>query len=555
MATKKYVSLDKLTKYDTLIKSHIDTKDAATLKSAKDYADGLASNYEVAGAAATAEANAKAYADGLASNYEVAGEAAKVQAKLDEEVLRAKAAEEANAKAAKQAQDEVDALELVVQNIQENAYDDTELRGLINGLSTNKADKTQVATDIAAAVKVEEEARIAAVSGVQNAVDALSGTHATDKEALEDAIALKADQTALDAVSGVANAAATKVALEEEVNRAKGEEARIEGLVTAEAERAAGVEAGLDERLVEVEAFFKLAEGEQLDTAMDTLVEIQKYITEDGAAADEMVKDIAANAKAIEDHLATDHDFAAADATLKAELEGKINAKADSTVVEGIDGRLTTAEGTLATAVGDVSTLKGQMTTVQGAVATKAEQSALTEAIEALEGADEDLAGRIETLEGKFGGAEGSVEDQIADAKQEAISAAAEDATTKANAAETAAKGYTDAEIDKVEGTIATLTETVGTKAAQSDLTALAGRVTTAEGEIDTLQSEMDAVEALAAANKAAHEANASAIALKASQVDLEAAVARIAKNETDIASFVEVSEEEINKLFGIVAE
>lgn len=56
MATqKKYVSLDKLTKYNELLKAKIVADDAAALKSAKDYADSLASNYEVVGAAATAK--------------------------------------------------------------------------------------------------------------------------------------------------------------------------------------------------------------------------------------------------------------------------------------------------------------------------------------------------------------------------------------------------------------------------------------------------------------------------------------------------------------------
>jgi hypothetical protein len=50
------------------------TADSA-LTSAKSYADGLASNYDAAGAASTAESNAKAYADGLASNYDAAGAA------------------------------------------------------------------------------------------------------------------------------------------------------------------------------------------------------------------------------------------------------------------------------------------------------------------------------------------------------------------------------------------------------------------------------------------------------------------------------------------------
>lgn len=567
MATKKYVSLDKLTKYDTLIKNHIDTKDAATLASAKSYAESLGSNYDTAGAAAG------------------------VQGKLDTEVARAKAEEERIAGLVSTAQGEVDALEGVVAG--KAAQTDLEALESYVGEFTHDTAKTVVEyinakTDgiatsgnlealgsrvttvegkvstiegdyLKKADKTELEGKITTAQGAaeaaQGAVDALSGTHATDKKALEDAIALKADQTALDAVSGVANAAATKVELGEAVEALEAEDARIAGLITAEAERAAGVEGGLDERLTEVEAFFKLAEGEQLDTAMDTLVEIQKYITDDGAAADEMVKDIAANAKAIEDHMATDHDFAGADAALKSELEGKINAKADSSVVTELSGKVTTAEGKITTVEGKVSTLEGEMDGVQAAVATKAEQSALTEAIEALEGADEDLAGRIETLEGKFGGAEGSVEDQIADAKQEAIDAAASAADTKDAEILKQAKAYADEEDAKIEERVGVLETASATHALKSEVEGVAGRVTTVEGKVGTLESEMDAVEALAAANKAAHEANASAIALKASQVDLEAAVARIAKNETDIASFVEVSEEEINKLFGIVAE
>lgn len=70
----------------------------------------LGDSYDAKGAASTAEGNAKtytdqeivkakAYADGLASNYDASGAAATVQGKLDEEVTRAKAAEKANADA------------------------------------------------------------------------------------------------------------------------------------------------------------------------------------------------------------------------------------------------------------------------------------------------------------------------------------------------------------------------------------------------------------------------------------------------------------------------
>ena len=126
-------------------------------------------------------------------------------------------------------------------------------------------------------------------------------------------------------------------------------DSELTGLIAAEAERAAGAEDGLNDRLEEVEAFFKLAEGESLDTALDTLKEIQTYITSEGAAADQMVLDIAANAKAIEDEAkrageaevalggrittleGIDHEaYIAADATLKGELNAEIAKKANT---------------------------------------------------------------------------------------------------------------------------------------------------------------------------------------------------------------------------------
>lgn len=53
MAEKKYVDLTGLTTYDGKIKALIDDKDATALQAAKDYADGLAGNYDKAGTAAT----------------------------------------------------------------------------------------------------------------------------------------------------------------------------------------------------------------------------------------------------------------------------------------------------------------------------------------------------------------------------------------------------------------------------------------------------------------------------------------------------------------------
>lgn len=211
---------------------------------------------------------------------------------------------------------------------------------------------------------------------------------------------------------------------------------------------------------------------------------------------------------------------------------------------------ITVLTGRVDTLESDVSQAKVDIDNVEAAVATKAEQTALDEAIEALEAADEAQVGRIAALEKRFGDGEGSVEDLIADAKQEAIDAAAAAADAKDASILAQAKQYADTEDGKIESRVDALEAASASHALASDLTALTSRVSTAEDEIGTLQSEMDAVEALAAANKAAHEANAAAIALKASQADLEALATRVAANEAGLASFVEVSEAEINGLF-----
>jgi hypothetical protein len=67
-ATKAYVD-GEISTLDTAAQGYADAAQGA----AEDYADGLAVNYDAAGAAATAQSNAEDYADGLAGNYEPAG--------------------------------------------------------------------------------------------------------------------------------------------------------------------------------------------------------------------------------------------------------------------------------------------------------------------------------------------------------------------------------------------------------------------------------------------------------------------------------------------------
>ena len=183
----------------------------------------------------------------------------------------------------------------IIKNIQENAYDDTAIRNLITALDNNKADKTQVAADIAAAVKAEADLRVAA-------------------------------------------------------------------------------EEAMDARMDKVETFFAVAEGEKLDEALDTLKEIQTYVDTHGDAADKMVKDIAANAKAIEDEAkARDDADKALDARL-ADVEDMLDG--EGSVATQID-----AAKEAAIAAADAAAAKRDEAVVE---AYKAADKAITDSLKAL---------------------------------------------------------------------------------------------------------------------------------------------------------------------------
>lgn len=462
-----YVSLENLEYYDEKIKSHIQTKDDAL---------NTAISNEVTRAKAAEATNALA-----AENAQAAAD----KAQGDVDALAGKVGEVP----------ENSTVMGIIQNIQESAYDDTELRGLVtankDAIDGVKADYLKAAdkTELSGLITAEKERAMGVEGGLETRLAAVEGDYLkkTDKD-------------------------------------------EVLAAVNTEKERALGVEGGLEDRIETMEAFWEAAQADGTDSnVIDTLKEIQEYIASDETGASQMAASIKQNSDDID------------------ALEGRMDtAEGD---IDALEGRMTTAEGKVTTLEGKVSTLEGEMDDVQGAVATKAEKTYVDEAVEALEGVDAGHETRIAALEGKFGES-GSVATDIATAKQEAIDAAAADATSKANQALVDAKAYADEEDAKIESRVDALEAASATHALASDLTALAGRVTTAEGEIDTLQSEMDAVEALAAANKAAHEANAAAIALKASQADLEALDARVVAVEEWQANMVECETSDIDALF-----
>lgn len=87
MATKKYLDLTGLSKYDEKIKAWVQVEDATELAAAKAYADGLASNYDAAGSAATALADAKTYADGKIAPVKATADAAQADVDALEELV------------------------------------------------------------------------------------------------------------------------------------------------------------------------------------------------------------------------------------------------------------------------------------------------------------------------------------------------------------------------------------------------------------------------------------------------------------------------------------
>ena len=541
--TKKYVSLDKLGLYDEKIKTLIGNADTATLNSAKEYANSLATNYDVAGAAAT------------------------VQGNLDTEIARAKAEEERIAGLVKTAQDEVDALELVVAT----KADKTALEGFQNTVSSTYETKTDAgnklteaktytdtevkkATDAVSALSgkvgsvaegstvvgmigaVEDIAEKNAedivainetikniqenayddtelrglVSGNTEAINTLSGTHSTDKAALEGAIALKADKTALD----------------------------------AEVERATGVEAGLEGRIKTIENFFEGANfDEEGKNVLDTLVEIQTTISEDqtGAAAMlELINQNSGDIDALEGRMdSAEQALGTVDSRIEAAITGANLGQ------YALDSDLDAAVERIA----DLETADGVQDGLIAGLRTDVD-------LKATQADHEALAGRVGTVEGKVSTLEGKVDVEkvstaIATAKQEAIDAAALDATSKANAAEANAKGHADGLNTAMDGRV----QIVEAKAHEHSNKALLDTYTQTEANLaDAVakkheHSNLSVLETITALKVAAWDAAEQAAKTYADGLN-SAMNSRVVALETWHENFQECSEAEIADLF-----
>ena len=365
MAEKKYIDLAGLTHYDEKIKAVIDSKDAAALKSAKDYADGLAVNYDAAGTAETkvnelANGQVKTNTEAIATlnggaNTEgsvakaVADAKAGLETKISAVDAKAVAAQTA-ADNAKSAADAVDAkvgavpegstVMTEIQKVKDAAYNDAEVRGLIKTNADNitaltgRADavegkvSTLVGEDTGKSARTianEELTKQLIPEGAKESLDTLQEIAAWIQNHPDDASAMNAAIAALKTKVGDIPEGATATTVV----------AYIKELVDAEKVRATGAESALDTRVNAVEA--KLGDGEgSVSKQIEAAVKVE---TDARIAADSALDGKITTAKAAADKAQGDVD------ALK-------TSKAEQTALDAVAGRVTTVEGKVKTLEG-----------------------------------------------------------------------------------------------------------------------------------------------------------------------------------------------------------
>ena len=330
----------------------VDTKDSETIHGAKIYAD------EVGKAA-------KAYADSLVGDTSVISKkVAALENKVDVNSVSdaiATAKSEAIATAGINADTKVATAKTAIlgeghTGTVKEAYE----------LAASKATMAQVEAK-GYAVKAEVDTAVAdakkAGTDAQTAVNTLSdkvGTIPADKTIVQmiadaqkaatydDSVVKASIKTNTDAIAKLNGIDTVEGSVAKTVKDAvAAEQTRAEGKEQANATAIAGVKSRVD-------AF--LAAAEVGDAAVDTLKEIQTYITTHGSAADQMVKDIAANKKAVEDEATRAKTAEGTNATAISDeaTRAKAAEKANADAIAAETTRAETAEKANADAIAEL---------------------------------------------------------------------------------------------------------------------------------------------------------------------------------------------------------
>ena len=337
----------------------------------------------------------------------------------------------------------------------------------INGTVETAGSMLKIAKDAADSKDAAIQAAQKAADDAQSDVDALASTHATDKTALEGAIALKAnaadvyDKTAIDGkVDTINESIATKANAADVYAKTD-----VDGMVD-------------DLEAADLAINNKIGEVPADSTVMAEIAKAQTAATYDDSEVRGLIDTNAQNiAKEIEDRTG-------AVSGLKTELEGKINTKVEQNTYDTKVAELVAEDARLAGLISDNATAIGTInTTIDTLVGTDTGKSVRTIANEELAAQliPENAAESLDTLQ------------EIAAWIQEhpqsasAMNAAIEALEAKVDTGDQTVSAYVTAAIDALS---------IGDYATAADLTAAIGRITDLETASSThaTKTELQAV-------------------------------------------------------------
>lgn len=326
---------------------------------------------------------------------------------------------------------------------------DSKLTTHVNTYNSKVAELAGNISGNAAAVATEKSRAEGVEAGLRIDVDKIMGTgdgsFKKADAALKTELQAYADQAEADAVTtakAYTNTRETEIKKLTSANAA--EISRVAGLVGTETTERKAADEALGGRLDKVEAFFKTTDGETLDTALDTLKEIQDYLKGEGDATGGILSRVG-QAETDIDNL--QKEFAA-------------------------NGRVTKAESEIDTLQAEMTQAKADIDAVEASLATG---GATATAIAAAKKAGDDAQTYAE-----------GVASDLAD-YEEANDAALEAVRKTANAA--AVKTVVDSELNTIKSNVSALQTASAKHALASDLTALTTRVGTAESDIDAIEA------------------------------------------------------------------
>lgn len=326
----------------------------------------LANTYDAKGAAAAAQTAAEGHADGLNTamdaRVQVVEGKAHTHSFVESELNLIKAGDVAKWNAAEQnAKDYADGLD-----------DAMDLR--MQAVEAKFGDgEGNVEAQIAAAVAAEAALREAADSALQGQIGVASaeGVTATGLHAKIEAVDAELERL----TGGVVVSEAIATAVKEEADRAKGIESGLEtrlAAVEADYLTSADEKALQDQITANANAIELLTNGVSSDE-VDGVNDLIKYVKDHGTEVTGIKADIKQNADdidALEGRMST--------------AEGAIATKAAQADLEALAGRVTTAEGEIDTLQSDLDTAEAAIDSLEELVGDKKVSEAISEAIEAL---------------------------------------------------------------------------------------------------------------------------------------------------------------------------